>query len=490
MPREYYVYPNGNQIPISGACEYATQLPMSAGNSTSVYDAIGTKADNDALKTKANYEVDWVIGATSSTTADLTVTFKSNYALNIKSIVVSMPSSVSYSSCSIAVNNVTYTISLGETLTQGGTFDFISGKLTRTDTSTKQLEATSIIAVVGTNTVIAYGINEVTVEYYKSFADYVQKDGDTMTGQLNFSDTAFANIVVPSRSLSYINPSGNAGIHGLKSYNTNSWYPVVCQDTKGGGHWQIGNYDNENLVLVYGTKTNRDGNVNTTQRFALSPWADNNDHSATLAHSGNVGTGDSNGQVKIAGTNVSVKGLGSAAYLNADESATASTVVKRNANKYVYATYYNSAINAENINSYTSYVVFKDSNHWFRCTTLANFKTWFGTANAATKASIVGNYSSGATSGNLRFHAQTSVLSASGTGVLLVTAASLNTIFGVSNCGAGNTAVFVSNGDGNAWGGHFDGCSFISTGTPGWHATMASSVTGTVRINWLAVYFG
>lgn len=34
----------------------------------------------------------------------------------------------------------------------------------------------------------------------------------------------------------------------------------------------------------------------------------------TVAHSGNVGTGDSNGQVKIAGTNASVKGLAAAAY--------------------------------------------------------------------------------------------------------------------------------------------------------------------------------
>ena len=34
----------------------------------------------------------------------------------------------------------------------------------------------------------------------------------------------------------------------------------------------------------------------------------------SVAHSGNVATGDSNGQVKIAGTNVSVKGLGSRAY--------------------------------------------------------------------------------------------------------------------------------------------------------------------------------
>jgi len=33
-----------------------------------------------------------------------------------------------------------------------------------------------------------------------------------------------------------------------------------------------------------------------------------------LAHSGNVGTGDANGQIKIAGVNVSVKGLAALAY--------------------------------------------------------------------------------------------------------------------------------------------------------------------------------
>lgn len=391
MPREYYVYPNGNQIPISGACEYATQLPMSVSDATDVYTAINAKADSSDLATVAT----------------------------------------------------------------SGSYNDLSDKPTIPDISTK-----------------------------------VSKSGDTMSGQLKFSNNDVANIEVPSRSLSYINKEGNAGIHGLKTYNTASWYPVVCQDTKGGGHWQIGNYNDESLQLVYATKTNRDGNINTTQRFSLTPWGDNNDHSATLAHSGNVGTGDSNGQVKIAGTNVSVKGLGSAAYINADTSATANTVVRRTNDKYVYATYYNSAIGAENINSYTSNVVFKDQNNWFRCTSLANFKSWFGTANAATKSSYTGNYSSGGTSGNLRFHAQTSVLSASGSGVQLVTAAALNTIFGVSNCGAGNTAVFVSNGDGNAWGGHFDGCNYIGSGTPSWWATMNTSVTGTVRINWLAIYFG
>lgn len=66
------------------------------------------------------------------------------------------------------------------------------------------------------------------------------------------------------------------------------------------------------------------------------------------------------------------------------ESATASTIVKRNSSGYVYAVYYNEANGAENPASYTSYAVFKDSNGWLRCSTLANFKAWFGAANYAT----------------------------------------------------------------------------------------------------------
>ncbi len=140
----------------------------------------------------------------------------------------------------------------------------------------------------------------------------VNKRGDTMSGQLNFSNINIANIQVPARSLSYINPSGNAGIYAKKDLNVDEWYPVVCMDTKSGGHWQIGNYNNDNLQFVFGTKTNRDASNNQVSIFNLING--NPGTAYTIAHSGNVGTGDSNGQVKIAGTNVSVKGLAAAAY--------------------------------------------------------------------------------------------------------------------------------------------------------------------------------
>lgn len=167
-------------------------------------------------------------------------------------------------------------------------------------------------------------INEIIMENNTSYGDegpsgairptrmYVRRAGDTMSGQLNFSNNNVANIVVPARALDYINSSGDAGIYAKKDLNVNQWYPVVCMDTKSGGHWQIGNYNNDNLQFVFGTKANRDAHNNKVSIFNLVPG--NPDTTYIIAHSGNVSTGDSNGQVKIAGTNVSVKGLAAAAY--------------------------------------------------------------------------------------------------------------------------------------------------------------------------------
>lgn len=71
---------------------------------------------------------------------------------------------------------------------------------------------------------------------------------------------------------------------------------------------------------------------------------------------------------------------------SASTSATANTIAKRQGNGYLYATYYNASNGAENPASYTAYPVFKDSNGWFRMSTLANFKNWFGKANSASSA--------------------------------------------------------------------------------------------------------
>lgn len=91
-----------------------------------------------------------------------------------------------------------------------------------------------------------------------------------------------------------------------------------------------------------------------------------------------LSTGDSNGQIKVTPSsgsayNVSVKGLGSAAYLTASTSATANTVAQRQGNGYLYAVYYNTSCGSEDPNSFTSYPAFIDSNGWLRKSSRLNF---------------------------------------------------------------------------------------------------------------------
>lgn len=69
----------------------------------------------------------------------------------------------------------TYSISLGETLTQGGTLEAVSGLLTRTDTTTSQLTGTNIESLSGINNVYADvgDINE--IEYFNEKADDIAR---------------------------------------------------------------------------------------------------------------------------------------------------------------------------------------------------------------------------------------------------------------------------------------------------------------------------
>lgn len=402
MPREYYVYPNGTPIAVAGNNEYATQIPMSAGDSTDIYTSVNNK---------------------------------------------------------------------------------------------------------------------------------VAKSGDTMSGQLQFSNNDVANIVVPSRAMSWINKDGNAGIYAKKTLNTNQWYPVVCEDTKAGGHWQMGTYDGETLYLVYGTKTNRDAGTNNTQRFRLTPYNDNNEHDVEIITGKNIGTqsvsyASSAGSASTATTATGAGQLNARGTASGTNHATAlqaffntnKASIPRNVGINIYSSAYSNGstcfgyfLNGYDTAPYGGFFVahyntpkyvgiqggsYSEQNIITSSTigsqTVSKAGTCTGnaaTATTATKGNTTANWSGGGTSGSLRFHAQTSVISASGSGVQLVTVAQLNTIFGVSNCGSGNTAVFVSNGDGNAWGGHFDGCNYIGSGTASWWATMNTSVSGTVRINWLAVYW-
>lgn len=63
----------------------------------------------------------------------------------------------------------------------------------------------------------------------------------------------------------------------------------------------------------------------------------------------------------------------------------------------------------------------------------------------------------------------------------------INDYFGVMNASNGNTVVLVANGDANAAPAHFEGTSYINGA---WYAVYDRIVKGSIRINYLVVYFG
>lgn len=58
-------------------------------------------------------------------------------------------------------------IALGETLTQGGSLDVLSGVLTRTDTTTKQLSSNQIATILGQNNILA-DTGDIDVEFLET----------------------------------------------------------------------------------------------------------------------------------------------------------------------------------------------------------------------------------------------------------------------------------------------------------------------------------
>ena len=63
----------------------------------------------------------------------------------------------------------------------------------------------------------------------------------------------------------------------------------------------------------------------------------------------------------------------------------------------------------------------------------------------------------------------------------------INDYFGVMNASNANTVVLVANGDANAVPAHFEGTSYVNGA---WYALYDRIVNGSIRINYLVVYFG
>lgn len=83
----------------------------------------------------------------------------------------------------------------------------------------------------------------------------------------------------------------------------------------------------------------------------------------------------------------------------------------------------------------------------------------------------------------------TKVLTATATtSIKVFTIDELNTLFGVEDCSATNTACFFANGDGSAQSAHIDGATYLNRA---WNAVLNSKATaGNFRVNYMAIYFG
>ena len=78
--------------------------------------------------------------------------------------------------------------------------------------------------------------------------------------------------------------------------------------------------------------------------------------------------------------------------------------------------------------------------------------------------------------------------STGGTSVKVFTIDELNTLFGVEDCSATNTACFFANGDGSAQSVHIEGATYLNSA---WNAVFNDkSTAGNFRVNYMAIYFG
>ena len=156
--------------------------------------------------------------------------------------------------------------------------------------------------------------------YSSSLNSKVNKSGDTMTGNLTPATNKGASL--GTSSLYWNNIYGTTIYEGGTSL-ANKYLGKTAKAAdadKLDGHdstyyLNYNNLANKPTIPTAGTTASA---VSTTASGGSATTWSKSDH----VHNISLATGDANGQVKIAGTNVSVKGLGSAAYTNSTAYAT------------------------------------------------------------------------------------------------------------------------------------------------------------------------
>lgn len=251
------------------------------------------------------------------------------------------------------------------------------------------------------NGTITLGSNTITpLTSHQDISGKVNKAGDTMTGSLTISNSLLGSCILKNNSYT-INTSSN---NGVSSFTGNNF---EMQDSASTISTKFGNYLSsdgsvEAIISAHNKKTDGTAISNSleikiakdgTKSYAVSdPAAFRSAIGAGQANT--IATGDSNGQIKVTPSsgsayNVSVKGLGSAAYLDANTAESNSTVVQRTSSGYVYANYFHTTCAAANPSSYTnSRALFTSDDGFIRRSTAANFRTMLGLGSLATLSSI------------------------------------------------------------------------------------------------------
>ena len=155
---------------------------------------------------------------------------------------------------------------------------------------------------------------------HQDISGKVNKSGDTMTGNLSPSRNKGASL--GTSSLYWNSIYGTTiyenGTSLANKYLGKTSKAADADKLDGNDSTYYLNYNNlSNKPIIPTAGTTASAVSTTTSGGSATTWS-KSDH----VHSISLATGDANGQVKIAGINISVKGLGSAAYTNSTAYAT------------------------------------------------------------------------------------------------------------------------------------------------------------------------
>lgn len=183
----------------------------------------------------------------------------------------------------------------------------------------------------------------------------------------------------PGGGVSYISGcAGNGtGLYVTKdALNQNHWIPGMTIQTKSGGGWSIGNYDNDQLQFAFGSKTNIDNNNNSCDVYSLSTDGSFNINASKWGgYSSSIATNNTTDTwvPVVSGSTMQHRAIPTNYNTAPTSDATANRVMSRDGNgdtkvRYIYTTYVyqSSSDQTTTCAGQDGYVVYCNSDGWFR----------------------------------------------------------------------------------------------------------------------------